>query len=363
VPCDFYSFNAHDVASQYSDIILTARAAAVPKNRKSARIVASEPSCAMFAQLALMDALDDRMKHLKSKICTANQERHRRFLVRHCKNAVTLDLSDASDYISMELINAILPADWLTLLNGCRSQAVRLPDGSIHVLATYAPMGNGFCFRILSLVCGAILATCCKQPWSDVGDDMICLDADYPAVVYALQACGLKLNHIKTCRGPHYLESCGLELFDGYNVTPFKIKKLLEYDGKYCDLAAASRAAAFGLQHLAEALMEGVSSVRFRYNRSLQRCEYRIPTWVSRKLEVCCDGWSGMRRWQSQRGMTYRNEVAAYTRTVAGYKWWSDNDLDEIDPTIVDDVKLRLADAAERRSNITFVRVDPPRDG
>lgn len=319
IPAAFYSYNPHDDVHYHSDIISTARASAVPKNRKGARIVASEPSASMYAQLGVMDAMDKRLRLLGVRVPLHNADIHRAFMIRNWRELATLDLSDASDYISVDAANYLLPADWADLCNACRSQAVRLPDGTVHRLATYAPMGNGFCFRLLSIVCAGILAVTCRKRWSDFGDDMICHRAEVPFVKMGLDAAGLVLNEAKSCYSD-YLETCGIEIYKGYNITPFKIKKLLTFKGAYCDLAAARRAARFGLSDVAR-VVANTGSLPVRYNRDYQRLEYRCPVWVTSKHEVTVSGWPGMLRWHSQRGDNYRTEVATLSRTQPGYRW------------------------------------------
>lgn len=339
VPDDFFRYNGHDDSVFNTDVVLTARASAVPKNRKSARIVASETSAAMFAQLAIMDAMDKKLAKYRKRLPIRDADMHRKFLVDHADEAVTIDLSDASDYISMDLASIVLPTDWFALLNACRSQAVRLPDGSVERLATYAPMGNGYCFRLLSLVCLGILAVCCTRLYSDFGDDMICLHADANRVLYALQACGLKVSTDKTCFDA-YKETCGLELWRGYNITPFKPKKLLTFGDRLMDLGAAARAAARGLSGVASLCVAGIDKVPVRYNRRLQRLERRFPVWITRALEVKCDGWPGLQRWLRQRGKTYRNEVPQLTRTKPGFRW-CDSFADALSEEVLSSSELR----------------------
>lgn len=331
VPCSLYRFSARDTTKGNTDVVLTARAAAVPKNRKSCRIVASEPSAALFAQLGLRKAMDKVLDKLRYKIPIRNADIHRNFLKRMSmardihKRATTIDLSDASDYISMDLANSVLPPDWAALCNACRSQAVRLPDGSVHTLATFAPMGNGFCFRTLSLICAGIMAVTCRDPWSDFGDDMIVSDRDHRFTLMGLEACGLRVNMTKTCTSD-YVESCGLELYRGKDITPLKLKRVLTFKNRYQDFVAAARAAAHGLDEVASLLAE-IGSLPTRYNRRYQRCEYRCPVWTSMHLDVKVDGWPGLMRWRSQRGMQYREVVHVESRTRPGFRWLADSEL------------------------------------
>lgn len=333
VPRSFYQFNQHDQTPAES-MIPWARASAVPKNRKSARLVASECASSMFAQLGVMRAFDSRLCKIWRKVPIRNADIHRAFLRRD--SVATLDLSDASDYISMDLANAILPPDWATLCNGCRSQVVLTPDGEATRLSTFAPMGNGFCFRTLSLICAGILAVTCDYPWSDFGDDMICHRKDVPAVTMGLEACGLRLNASKSCYG-RYVESCGDEVFDGVLVTPLKLKRLLTYKGQYADIGAAARAASRGLYTLAAVLCPHEQSWRSRYNRFLQISEVRVPCWRTDSLDYECDGWPGLLRWRCTRGENFSTTTQEYAHTYAGFRWCrsetdsiSEADLEEI---------------------------------
>lgn len=333
LPTAFYSFSPKDDTPFTTDVILTARAACVPKNRKSPRIVASEPAAAIFAQLAVMSILEDRLKAAYGyRVPIRNADIHRDFL-RRGHNLVTVDLSDASDYISMDLICNVLPPDWVDVLNACRSQCVRLPDGRQVALATYSPMGNGFCFRLLSLICAGLLAVTCKNRWSDFGDDMICHDEDWPAVQMGLLSAGLVINENKTGKG-RFIESCGIELLDGVDITPFKIKKLLRVGALYCDVPAALRAAHVRLSRLSSLLMKGWAKLPTRYNRDYQRLEYRCPVWVTSCTKQKVDGYAGMIRWSLQRSDSeidlihhridisqYQDEVKTRVRARPGHRW------------------------------------------
>jgi hypothetical protein len=321
IPSSFFRYNAHDDRPFVSvDPVGVARAATVPKNRKGPRFVASEPSPRMFAQKAIMQALDKVIaRKLGKRAPIWDAELHRRFLVKHFRNAVTIDLSDASDYISMELVDAIFPADWRDLFFSSRSQLVSLPSGDLIRPNTCAPMGNGYCFRLLTLVCSAVLAVVCRHPWSDFGDDMICLQPDAPMVMWALGELGLKLNYVKTGTS-RYLETCGLELFDGYDITPFKPKRVLEYKGKMADIGAALRATSRHLPEVGKALLAGLGQVQVRFRRRYQRLEYLIPSWVERSEACDVTGWSGMFRHavvKPREGRPLPWEV----HTIPGLRW------------------------------------------
>lgn len=328
VPTEFFRFNAHDNRAQSTIVVPVARAAAVPKNRKSTRIVASEPAACMFAQKAIMHALDSKLRKLGKKSPLWDADTHRRFLVAHHKDVVTVDLSDASDYISLGLAYKLLPPDWFALCSSARSQAVLLPSGEYVPSATFAPMGNGFCFRVLDIIVAAVCA-CYSRLWSVFGDDAIVDEPSYPIVKAVLQQCGLVINETKTCWG-RFKESCGVELLDGYNITPFKPKRLLTFKEDLADIGAALRAADRNLPNLAHLVGGSVDFPR-RYNRRLQRLEYRVPQWVPITLDAQGDGWPGMMRWQHLRDPQGERDVTTAsisTKTRPGFTWLPADEVD-----------------------------------
>lgn len=285
-----------------------AHAAAVPKNRKSCRLVASEHSALMYLQLGLLKALDSVLQELFGRrVPLDNAEYHVRLLGRRdrlCQSDsgafCTVDLSDASDYVSMALMRAVLPTDWFDVLCACRSVAVRVPDDRRIVLGTFAPMGNGFCFRLLSLVVAAVAGITCDHPWSVYGDDAIIHRRDVDAFTDALTDVGLVVNSTKTCYG-EYIESCGVELFRGIDITPWKPKRLLTWNNAMVDLDAAVIAERRGLPSIGSAVVANLKKIgcRWTYDRDLQLFKLRIPTWKASLRQCKIDDWPGLMRWFS----------------------------------------------------------------
>lgn len=124
------------------------RIAEVPKSIKSNRVVSSEPAMRMFAQLAINDHIVDQMhERFKGHVSLASQEEHNKFLLK--QDACSVDLKDASDHVSCELVQAVLPQLWPVLAK-VRSSNTLFPDGDIVQLRTFAPMGAGVCFSIMT---------------------------------------------------------------------------------------------------------------------------------------------------------------------------------------------------------------------
>jgi hypothetical protein len=136
-----------------------------------------------------------------------------------------------------------------------------------------------------------------------------------------LEAAGLRINKAKSGLYGDFVETCGLDLYQGHDITPLKLKRVLCFNNMYADIGAAARAANRCLFAVGALLAEGASKLRVRYNRDLQRSEVRCPVWVSISHRVKVDGYPGMTRWKCQRGENYRTDVATLSRTCQGYDW------------------------------------------
>jgi hypothetical protein len=144
---------------------------------------------------------------------------------------VTLDLSSASDRISMGVIRLLFPVEWCKLLFGLRAKNVRMPDGSLLELQKFSSMGNSITFSLQTIIYSAIILHTYKgaglkwKKWRAYGDDLIVVKRAAPAVIRALELLGFKLNHDKSFTSGPFRESCGHDYYRGQNVRPFYIKK------------------------------------------------------------------------------------------------------------------------------------------
>lgn len=281
--------------------------AEVPKSIKSNRTVSSEPAMSMFAQLAVNDDLVDQIHSLfRGHVSLHDQEKHNDLLRRH--GMATLDLSDASDHVSCELVECVLPQLWPVLAK-VRSEYSLLPDGQVISLATFAPMGAGVCFSVMTTVILGIIAYAFKsigfrwqrEAWSVYGDDIIVpiWIADY--VIDLLERAGLVINLGKSCTSGVYVESCGLELRHGYDVTPCYLKddlatleasKVEQIAQKLCEQYPST---------LKEILTLAAPVKGQRWNKDLQCCELLVRTRAARSKLAILDGYAGLNRWFSIR--------------------------------------------------------------
>lgn len=300
VPDSFIRVNPKEVRTfnhfSASDMRIT-RMAEVPKTIKSNRLVSSEPAGSMYCQLAIKHHLDMEIARcFPHQASLHNQEKHNRLLDN--PDYLTVDLSDASDYVSTDLVSSILPQLWPVLAT-VRSTHTLLPDGSLVPLRCFAPMGSGSTFHILTLVALAVCNVSCDHRFSVYGDDIICHRRDIDSVILMLQKCGLKVNTKKTCTGPYYRESCGKEMFGSLDISPAKIRDPLDTAEASQLEEIIARLERLKFSNTIESVIAAspYKAPRMRWNQNLQRQELSVLTCITKYRWKAIDGWNGLRRW------------------------------------------------------------------
>ena len=146
----------------------------------------------------------------------------------------TLDMKEASDRISEPLVQ-ILFGDHYKWFGCCRAQKYYTPkmpfgtlEGDIH---SYAPMGNATTFPVQSLVFWAIcVASMQSRGFHQAdsvfvfGDDIIVPTEQARHIIDDLESFGLIVNKAKSFIDGSFRESCGIDAFNGSNVTPVRWK-------------------------------------------------------------------------------------------------------------------------------------------
>lgn len=286
--------------------------AEVPKSIKSNRIVSSEPAMRMFAQLGVNDDIVPQLHfQFVGKVSLSSQEKHNRNLRR--AGACSIDFSDASDHVRVDLVKRVLPQLWPVLAK-VRSQYTQFPDGDVVRLTTFAPMGSGVCFSIMTLV---ILGICQyawnnyvsdhpdkrKEVWFSVyGDDVIVHVLLYEYVMDLATRAGLVPNHAKSSQNLFYRESCGMELLGLTDVSSIYIRDPLDRLVADTVELVCQRLADRGFDDTATCVAAHAQCVQgLRYNRGLQRMEVSVRTLAARQKLQHLDGWSGLNRWFCRR--------------------------------------------------------------
>lgn len=206
----------------------------VPKNAKTHRAIAVEPHLNAFLQKGIGGVMRKRLKRIKTPFGIdldnqiPNQEMAQ--LGSWDNSLATVDLSAASDTISIELVRQLLPEPWFDLCDLARSKFGSL-DGKWFRYHKFSSMGNGFTFELESLIFWALTHSVVSYMNSDTGwvrvfgDDIICPAECYDTLVQVLGFCGFKVNASKSFHDGPFRESCGKDFFKGSPVRPFFFKE------------------------------------------------------------------------------------------------------------------------------------------
>ena len=244
----------------------------VRKNMKVARSICEEPNLLMYNQQGIMRRFLELIGSSEYRhFIDIRDQSNNRDLALHGSvtgEIDTIDLSAASDSLSTRLVKAVFPASWKIPMLVTRSDKCVLPDGKIHHLAKFAPMGSALCFptqclvfasagvyahclylyeqgcyaepfldwlRInLTRVLGLINRTTTSyglrfQPMAVYGDDICCDQRVTGTLMAILSRLGFTVNVSKSFIGSQaFRESCGGFYLNGHDVTPtyFRVKEV-----------------------------------------------------------------------------------------------------------------------------------------
>lgn len=327
-----------DLLEESKESVPQARVVLVPKDSRGPRIISCEPAELMYIQQGLMRLLYKTIENHRltsGMINFANQEINRNLAHQGSLDGAwaTIDLSDASDRVSLDLVRRVFPENWVRSLEACRSESTILPDGSVVELNKFAPMGSACCFPVEALVFWTCAMAAIREqvPHSRVpvyvyGDDIIVPSQFAEVVMRGLESIGLVVNSKKSYwKGP-FRESCGGDYHSGYEVTPVRVRKFLSNVGTgiaaSADLAN-SLIAKFGYDSVRECISVIESAIgyvfprselllpatvhvppsasndafyRRRWNHDLQRYEHRILSYSTRALARRPPSWSELLR-------------------------------------------------------------------
>ncbi|DAD50584.1 TPA_asm: RNA-directed RNA polymerase [ssRNA phage Gephyllon.3_13] len=220
----------------------------VPKTLKTPRVIAMEPTCMQYMQQAVLQRLLtylDKDNFLARVIGfddqTPNQELARRGSIDN--RTATLDLSDASDRVSNQLVRGML-RHWPHLsgaVDATRSRRAELPGGGVIRLAKFASMGSALCFPIEAMVFTTLIFVgiqrslnkqLCRKDlvgFADsvrvFGDDLIVPRDHVPSVVSTLEHFGARVGTDKSFWTGKFRESCGREYFNGTDVSIVRVRQ------------------------------------------------------------------------------------------------------------------------------------------
>jgi len=245
---DYFFFNHSHLADEYERLensqpesVPKARVCLVPKDSRGPRIISCEPAELMFIQQGIMKLLYKTLEThpLTSGYVNFTDQTINRELARLSSKGevrlATIDLSDASDRVSLDLVRQVFPENWVRALEACRSEVTVLPNGEEVKLNKFAPMGSSCCFPVEALVFWACAVASIRTLWGErshpevyvYGDDIVLRSDLFDLVARGLESVGLKVNRDKSYWIGPFRESCGGDFHLGVDVTPVRVRKFL----------------------------------------------------------------------------------------------------------------------------------------
>lgn len=326
-----------------------AKLVTVAKNSTSRRTITVEPMLNQFVQQGLSTMLKDEIQKcsiLRNSIALSHQEYNQKLALdgSRTKEWSTLDLKSASDSLSLKLVELTFRRHGIfyDAMIDCRSEMCYLPDGKLFTLLKFAGMGNALTFPVQSIVFTLLAYTAIMDVDGSApsvgrlkrasrlvrvyGDDII-VHKDYVhQVVVWLQRAGLKINTKKSFTEGNFRESCGVDAYKGVNVTPIYVKYRPDITSPRPSaianwVSASNHAWLEGLYSFSTTLKELVESSlrselpivtrasgvlgwhtrwdcnmppRKRWNKALQRAEFRAQCLVPFKRADKLDGYAAL---------------------------------------------------------------------
>jgi len=350
-----------------------ARLRFVPKNLKVARSICMEPNTLMFFQQAVscrfieLVGCSSFSNFIRLEDQTVNQKLAQ--FGSYTGEIDTLDLSSASDSLSLELVRRVFPPSWLIPMIATRSHSAYLPNGEIFRLRKFAPMGSALCFptQCLIFVSVCIYAACLYtyesshvdiefldwltpqkilyviglfqlhtgyfrgafQPLAVYGDD-ICVDSRLTNIIKSiLSRLGFTVNEQKSfCSSQSFRESCGKFFLSGCDISPlyFRVKGV---KGKLCPSHVVSH-----VHLINEAWRRGYRNLyRFLHSSLMTwECSRRYKEVSSRKNSIpyvsdpCQWGISSLNPKNSHLKVRVNNDYQRleYRSWTISYDYWRD---------------------------------------
>lgn len=304
-----WAFWAHQPAEEGNSSYDTSVMQFVPKTNDSLRSICMEPTAYMFAQQHVRAQLEHAIERgLMGKFVKIREQERNKVLALHASASGkldTIDLSAASDSVSVDLVREVFPRWLLHGMLATRTSKVELPDGRTVSVKKFAPMGSAVCFPTQSIIFAAVVVYgyalykhhgCVPLDFdykrflhdevstgttsnlfetiAVYGDDIILDSRTTGYVIDTLSELGFIVNNEKSFFGNNaFRESCGVFAMAGEDVSPLSFKQKI-IEGSQWD--ARSLASTVSLANLAgeqgyKRLHSHLVNVVLRFGRDAKR--------------------------------------------------------------------------------------------
>jgi hypothetical protein len=298
-------------SSSSSDLEPSSKLLTVPKTAKGPRLIASEPVAHQWCQQKILRYLVSGIKnggHLQDSISLDDQNPSRDLVLEasHSRSHATIDLSAASDRVSCWLVERAFRAN-PGLIRAFHSVRSRWIDNGTNVpvdiprrfpLRKFTTMGSACTFPVQSIIFALIgISTVLFEEGLDVtsaniravgkrvrvfGDDIIIPSEHYWRMTSNLEHFGLKVNNSKSFVEGNFRESCGMDAWNGFDVTPARMNAVANIARPTSVMSSIDASNNF--------FMKG-------FWRTASYIESTLPHWVSNNLAVvgADSGFPGLR--------------------------------------------------------------------
>jgi hypothetical protein len=228
----------------------------VPKTLKTPRIIAVEPTAMQYAQQGVLEVILESLERSDSlsKLIGFDDQEPNQLLASIGSSdgsLSTLDLSEASDRVSNQLVRAMLRnhPHLHAAVDATRSRKADVPGHGVIRLAKFASMGSALCFPFEAMVFLTLIFLGIEKEQSthftktDInrylgrvrvyGDDLIVPTDTVHSVVHTLELFGAKVNVAKSFWIGRFRESCGKEYYNGHDVSIVKCRRVFPTHQKH----------------------------------------------------------------------------------------------------------------------------------
>jgi hypothetical protein len=222
----------------------------VPKTQKTPRIIAMEPTAMQYAQQGIMEAIREHVEgsdYLRPFLDVRKQEPNQVLAKQGslCGDLATLDLSEASDRVSNQLVKTLLRRQphLREAVEATRSRRAVVPGhAGVIRLSKFASMGSALCFPVEAMVFLTVIFMAIQRELRTslsrgtirsfhgkvrvYGDDIIVPVEYAPTVASLLETFGFRVNTSKSFWTGQFRESCGREYYAGSDVSIVRVRRL-----------------------------------------------------------------------------------------------------------------------------------------
>lgn len=202
----------------------TNRIAFVPKSWKTFRTIAAEPAGMIPYQLAIDVCFKRRLRYygidLQNQQLNADLARYASVMETYS----TIDLQNASNSLSLAVVQDLFPPWVIDLLFLFRSPKYRFPgEKEEHRYSMWSSMGNGYTFPLETTLFLAAAKAVGSKNVAVYGDDIIIENHLDDKVIALLRHIGFQTNEEKSFTSGPFRESCGGNFYRGTDITPARM--------------------------------------------------------------------------------------------------------------------------------------------